>query len=126
MLKTVLLSLVSLTMEDVTSNIRPMQQLVLGSYNCRGLTNSFKRDYVSSLLDSCDFLFIKEHWLSDTQLAQLNFISKVHFVTGISGFGDRVLQGRPYGGCAIFWRCNLNATATLLSTNSRRVCAVRM
>ena len=63
-------------MEDVTSNIRPMQQLVLGSYNCRGLSNSFKRDYVSSLLDSCDFLFIREHWLSDTQLAQLNFIRR--------------------------------------------------
>ena len=30
------------------------------------------------------------------------------------------------GGCAIFWRCNLNATATPLSTNSRRVCAVRI
>ena len=39
-------------MEDVTSNIRPMQQLALGSYKCRGLINSFKRTFHASTVSS--------------------------------------------------------------------------
>ena len=37
-----------------------------------------------------------------------------------------MLPGRPYGGCAILWRTDINASIVTLSSNSRRVCAVRM
>jgi exonuclease III len=37
-----------------------------------------------------------------------------------------VLNGRTYGGVAILWRSDLAANITVLYTNSKRVCAVRM
>jgi len=36
------------------------------------------------------------------------------------------LQGRPYGGCAIFWRRDIRAAVNILNTDSRRVCALRV
>jgi len=46
---------------------------------------------------------------------------------GTSGFGDEeVLTGRPYGGCAILWRSDLNFRVDVIATGSRRCCAVRI
>jgi len=74
------------------------------SFNSRGF-NDAKQLYMTHLLSLCDVLYVQEHWLSDFQLVMLNGLSSVHLVTGVSGFGCKdVLSGRPYGGCAIFWR----------------------
>jgi hypothetical protein len=32
----------------------------------------------------------------------------------------------PFGGCAILWRSSLSVSSVILSTNSRRICALRM
>ena len=36
-----------------------------------------------------------------------------------------ILKGRPYGGCAVFWRHNLNAKVVDFDTGSNRICAVQ-
>ena len=95
------------------------------TYNCRGY-NSTKQPYLASLLVKCDFLFLQEHWLSQGQLDSLNEISRAHSVTAISGFGHReVLQGRPFGECAIFWRRNSDMNVEIPDTFSSRMCALR-
>jgi len=48
-------------------------------------------------------------------------------LVGISGFDcSDVLNGWPFGGCAILWRSDVLASITPLSTRSRRVCVIRM
>ena len=94
------------------------------SYNCRGL-NDFKKGYLRSLLMRCDVLFIQEHWLSDEQLPILNALSTTHSSMGVCGFGSNdVLSGRPYGGCAIFWRQGMCNDVTFVQIDSRRVCGI--
>ena len=94
------------------------------SFNCRGYNES-KRAYILYLLTMCDILFIQEHWLSDSQLSIFNSINSDFASCGVSGFGnDDVLRGRPFGGCAILWRKDINAIFSVLNTDSRRVCSV--
>jgi len=74
------------------------------SYNCRGF-NSAKKQYVTSLLNICDFLLVQEHWLCDEEISSLSSLISDFLSCGVSGFSsDQILGGRPYGGCAIFWR----------------------
>jgi exonuclease III len=95
------------------------------SYNCRGLHDS-KKDYLENLLSQCDILFLQEHWLTDVQIQSLNLINSNFSAFGISGFDQaEILRGRPYGGCAIFWKQNLNVTVSFIDSSSRRVCAIR-
>jgi len=94
------------------------------SYNSRGFNES-RRHYICNVLYACDMLFLQEHWLSDDQLVLLNSLSSEHVAVGISGFGDAdILNGRPYGGCAIVWRTSLCLQAMPIDSGSRRVCAV--
>ena len=98
----------------------------ISSYNCRGF-NSTKSLYINSLLSQCDFLCIQEHWLNDHDLFKLNDINTNFLSTGISGFDDKsILNGRPYGGCGILWRANVDGRVSIMKVNSRRVCAIRI
>ena len=100
--------------------------LQIVSYNCRGF-NVSKKPYIKSLLPSTTIAFLQEIWLSDDQLGLLGDIDSNYSYTGVSGFDcSEVLSGRPYGGCAILWRSDIMAKITTLTTNSRRVCAVRL
>jgi len=39
---------------------------------------------------------------------------------------SEVLGGRPYGGCAILWRANINMHSVIMvNTHSTRLCAAR-
>jgi len=94
------------------------------SFTSRGF-NASKKYYLSKLLTCCDILFFQEHWLAEDQSPCLNVVSPEHCAVGISGFDNsEVLRGRPYGGCAIFWRSSLSFTISTVVINSRRVCAV--
>ena len=78
-----------------------------------------------SLLSKCDILYLQEHWLSSEQLSLLSSISTKHLARGICGFNNvSILKGGPYGGCAAFWRHNLNAKVDV-DTGSNRICAVQ-
>jgi hypothetical protein len=96
------------------------------SYNCRSF-NSMKRAYIKSLSTTSTVLFLQEHWLSADQLKLLGDIDANFVYTGVSGSDNSgILVGRPYGGCAILWRSDLEARVDILSANSKRVCAVSM
>lgn len=100
--------------------------IILGSYNCRGYNES-KKEFVRHILSKVNILFLQEHWLSDSQSASLVNIDSGVLCTAVSGFDNsEILSGRPYGGCAIFWRSGLKLNVSVLKTDSRRVCAVRM
>ena len=93
------------------------------SYYSRSLNRS-KKLYLRHLLSDCDILFLQEHWQSETQLSDL---CTDHSAMGVSGFGNNdVLSGIPYGGCAFFWRKSLLFTPVYVTTDSRRVCAIRL
>ena len=95
------------------------------SYNCRGM-NKTKYDFLSSLLAQSDFLFLQEHWMAEDQVPSLGLLSTSHHCYGVSGFSSNdVLLGRPFGGCAIFWRQGLCSSVKYMETHSRRVCAIR-
>jgi exonuclease III len=98
----------------------------LASFNCRGF-NKTKEKYISFLLNKCTFLFLQEHWLSELQLGSLGSIQSGVLYTGVSGFDNlEVLKGRPFGGCAILWHSNLLADVSVVQTNCKRICAVRV
>ena len=66
--------------------------------------------------------------MSEAQIACLNSVSSDHLATGISGFGNSdILAGRPYEGCAIFWRKNIDTGITVVDRpTSRRMHALRI
>jgi len=100
-------------------------QFVIGSFNSRSAHN--KKEYFNTLLSKVDILCIQEHWLSDLQLSMLGDINDSFAYAGVSGFDNSaVLQGRPYGGCAILWRSDIASTVTVLNCDSKRLCAIRL
>ena len=96
------------------------------SYNCRGFNDS-KSQYIRKLLSNCDFLLLQEHWLAESQLICLSTISDDYLAAGVCGFdSSEVLPGRPFGGCAILWRKNIDANVTFVDTGNRRLCALKI
>ena len=67
--------------------------LRLCTYNCRGWRSG--SNYVSSILDSYDLIFIQERWLLPDHLGALN-ISDDFISVGVSGIDtSEVLVFRP-------------------------------
>jgi hypothetical protein len=88
---------------------------------------NFVQQTLNRLKSRAERLLLQEHWLSEGQLQLLGEIDANFLYAGVSGFDNSdVLTGRPYGGCAILWRSNLAATINVISTNSKRVCAIRV
>lgn len=94
------------------------------SYNARGFRSS--QSYVNELLNDCDILCLQEHWLLDQHIHNMN-IRDDFIVMGVSGMDpERYLLGRPYGGCAIFYRQDLSSKISMCQVSSRRFCAIRL
>jgi len=94
------------------------------SFNCRSFRSS--SGYVKQLLEHCDILCLQEHWLPDQQLCDLN-ICQNSAVTGVSGMvSDCVIHGRPYGGCAIYFRTTLSSSISHCQIVSRRFCGIKV
>ncbi len=104
------------------TNVR-LDSLRVASYNCRGLNSG--RPAVLDLLEICDFCFIQEHWLLHEQLHRLN-VHDDFFSIGVSGMESSELHyGRPFGGCAIFYRKSLAPFVTRLTSPSKRFCSIK-
>ena len=94
------------------------------SYNCHGFCSS--SGYVKQLLEHCDILCLQEHWLLYQQLCDLN-ICENFAVTGVSGMvSDCVIHGRPYGGCAVYFRNTLSSSISHCQIVSRRFCGIKV
>ena len=97
--------------------------LRLCTWNSRG--HRYDRlEYMQKLMNKCDLLFVQEHWYLDADINKIaQHINDVE-VVGVSGMDEsQLILGRPYGGCAIIYRNSLNGTVSLITTQSRRLCA---
>ena len=83
--------------------------------------------FINKYLQLCDIFFLQEHWMSHGQLSHLSGINSDFLCSSVSGFNsDKVLCGRPYGGCAILWRKSINAIFKCVPCESNRFVAVSM
>ena len=99
---------------DHISNVKSSQQhciiiadqLNICSLNCEG----FKRcsDFISSFENSnnCDILCFQEVWLLQCNIKELSTVNDNYLYIGVSGVddGEKIIQGHPLGGVAIFTR----------------------
>jgi hypothetical protein len=80
-----------------------MESLTITTLNSRGF-NASKPPFLNDLLERSDIVFQQENWLSDSQLPMLGDLNPDFLAIAISGFDcNHILQGRPYGGCAVFF-----------------------
>ena len=125
---TIILSSVLLftTMQLENTSSRERSELItIASYNSRGLSDN-RKSIIKELLSANDIVFIQEHWLFNEQLHHIGELSNCHMCHAKSGMEMEVIhQGRPYGGCAIFWKKNLCKKVELLDSKSNRITAVK-
>ena len=101
-----------------------LHNLSVVSYNSQGLGPG-RIEYIDSLCKTNDFVCIQEHWLlpthTDALCVSLPAIN-AHVVSGIEG--DKLIKGRPYGGCAIIWKRNMMCKVEPIVCKSKRLCIV--
>jgi hypothetical protein len=94
----------------------------LSTFNCKHFKVD-RLDYVKQVFAQCDFLFLQEHCLFQSNLDKLSHICSDTAYCAVSGMDEhKLLSGRPYGGCAIVWRSSLDITVTKLKCVSNRLC----
>ncbi len=94
------------------------------TYNVRGFQSG--KGYVSELLKESDILLLQEHWLPEQCLSDLD-INDDFVVKGVSGMDPTVLiRGRPYSGCAIYYRKNFAVSIAVCQVTSKRFCSIRI
>ena len=94
--------------------------LRITTFNCNGLKSSIQ--FVQTLCDNYDILFLQETWLLDTELYLLKQIHKEFDGFGISSVDTDhgILTGRPYGGLGVLWRKDFNPNChTILYDDTR-------
>ena len=96
------------------------------SYNSHG-HGCGRLEYIQKLLDKCEFLLWQEHWYHAKELLAVPNKLKNVFLHGCSGMDDtRLLNGRPFGGCAILWKNNSEFKVTPLEIKHNRICAIKI
>ena len=110
-----------------SSQIR-MEMLSVLSFNCHGF-NIGTRNYLQSLSMKFDVMLLQETWLSDENCAQLNDISPDYVVVHSSAMKDKLqgdyMRGRPFGGTAVLYKCNLACNVSVIKVNNARCTAVK-
>jgi hypothetical protein len=101
-----------------------LSTLSFASWNSHGFAAD-RLLYCTNLVEKYNFVLLQEHWLLPGELNTLD--SKIphtcaHAVSGMEG--NDLLKGRPYGGSAILWQNNLNASVKPITFNSNRICAI--
>ena len=121
---TILVVLLVLVVVFMASNNSTCLRII--SYNSNGM-GAGRYEYINRLMRECNILLLQEHWLLDSQLDKLRLnINNVN-VHAISGMeANELLVGRPYGGLAILWKCDLQCHIEPIYTKSKRLCAVML
>ena len=102
-------------------------KLKLTTFNCQGFKERMY-DYVNEVFMQSDLLLLQETWLYNFEHSNFNkFIPNCQYYA-VSSMGEAELQrrGRPFGGCAILWKRNLNLEITPVNSTSPRICAVEV
>jgi len=81
------------------------KNLVIASYNCRGLNNNTWH-FLENVMEKCNVLCVQEHWLYEKDLSRLNGPNRYSF-TGCSSMDATTFSlGRPFGVIEIIWKSN--------------------
>ena len=85
-------------------------ELKVVSFNFRGLSSSLEK--IKTLCKTIDIILLQETWLAKQNLDFLNSINNQRYFYYISSFSyeTKLDLGRPYGGNAIFWNMQLQAS----------------
>ena len=103
-----------------------MNPLHIATCNSKGIGVG-KIQYINELMRNHDMLFIQEHWQKPALLSVLSESLPGVEAHGVSALNDtELLTGRPHGGTAILWNSALNLCITPVSTESHRLCAVKV
>ena len=96
-----------------------MAALSIASYNSHG-HGVGRFEYLNSILNNHDIVLVQEHWLLQDQLVMFeNRINGIN-VHGISGMNnDTLVEGRPYGGCAILWKSSILCKVNPINVESK-------
>jgi exonuclease III len=99
-------------------------RMVIGSYNSTGF-NLFRQNFIATILPIFDILMIQEHWQLPQQLDKLNLSDKYscHATSGVDP-NKAILQGRPYGGTAIYYRKSMASKTKRIRSISSRITAI--
>ena len=99
-------------------------KLTLCTFNCRSVKSSLEE--VVNLCDSCDLIFLQEHWLLPYELDYLSRIHSDYIAIGQSSvdISSSALVGRPYGGTGILYKQSLSGYIWVVNTDDPRITAV--
>ena len=110
----------------VNHKVNVSRKLSLCTYNCRHYTDQ-KVPYIQSLFAKCDFVLLQEHCLYKSNLQKLCNINQKFGFVGTSAMDEnKILSGRPHGGCCIVWNTGIKMKVTSVPCESDRLCAVLM
>ena len=99
------------------------------SFNCKGLKSSFKYIDEWFVKNSCDIMFLSEHWLSQQEIISFNYsICNDGYWAGLktSINHEESLRGRPFGGVGFLARETKNFTYKLLTLDSERLAGMEV
>lgn len=102
--------------------------LIIKSYNCKHFTrDDDKFTFIQEIYQSCDILYLQEHWLYPNQIKCLNDIGPEVCMVGKSQMDECCpREGRPFGGVAILWKSNSKFKVQEIKMSSDRSCAIRL
>jgi len=98
----------------------------IATYNIHGAKNC-NWHYLDHIVRSHEFTLIQEHWLHSSEFHLLSDKLRNANCACTSGMHDtEIVQGRPYGGCAIVWNASLDWAVEPIACVSERLCAVKV
>ena len=105
--------------------VKMTHDLTFTTYNSQ-CANDLKLPFIQELVEKCDLLLIQEHGLSKSQLGWFDKLDTGGICKHCACAMDEnvLLSGRPYGGCAILWKSNLQINVKPIKTDSQRLVAV--
>ena len=99
-----------------------MNSISIASYNCKHFKDAGLK-YYEDILKKANIIFLQEHCLYEKQFSNFYAVGDIGFI-GVSAMDDSVLRlGRPFGGCAILWKNELNCSFKKIECYTSRICA---
>lgn len=99
----------------------------LTTFNVHGI-REWSWEFLRSMMMNYDILLLQETWLRPSQ--EHLFADKmpdIDFVAVSAMDADSLgSAGRPHGGCAIIWKSSMCCTVVPVTTNSKRICCVKL
>jgi len=106
-----------------TESLNQSNSLTVCTYNCKGYVED-RIEYMKSLMNECDIIFIQEHWLFQDEICILEQKVGNVSVFGVSPMDSKsLLVGRPHGGCAIMYGKSMTTPVIQIETDNPRICA---